>query len=107
MRRPVIAVRVVDSFEDGLRFAHIGVFGLTAAALTNDPAHIELAAGLDAGVVTINGGGDGPEDEPFEPARSSGIRRPRQAHLLVHRRGSSRHHLRRRRTLQIVPARRA
>ena len=34
-----------------------------------------LAAALDAGVVTINGGGDGPGDAPFEPARSSGMGR--------------------------------
>ncbi len=72
---PVIAVRVVDSFEEGIRLADTGTYGLTASALTNDPTHIELAAALDAGVVTINGGGDGPGDAPLEPARSSGMGR--------------------------------
>lgn len=72
---PVIAVRVVDSFDEGIRLADSGAYGLTAAALTNNPAHVELAAGLDAGVVTINGGGDGPVEAPFEPARSSGMGR--------------------------------
>ncbi len=72
---PVIAVRVVESFEEGIRLADTGAYGLTASALTNDPDHIELAARLDAGVVTINGGGDGPDDAPFEPARASGMGR--------------------------------
>jgi succinate-semialdehyde dehydrogenase/glutarate-semialdehyde dehydrogenase len=72
---PVIGVRVVDSFEEGVRLADTGAYGLTAAALTNDPAHVELAAALDAGVVTINGGGDHPADAPFEPARASGMGR--------------------------------
>lgn len=74
---PVIAVRVVESFEEGVRLANTGAYGLTAAALTNDPDHIEIAAGLDAGAVTINGGGDGPQDAPFEPARDSGLGRVR------------------------------
>lgn len=74
---PVIAVRVVDSFEEGVRLANTGNYGLTAAALTNDPYHVEIAAGLDAGVVTVNGGGDGPDDAPFEPARDSGLGRLR------------------------------
>lgn len=72
---PVIAVRVIESFEDGVRLANTGAYGLTAAALTNNPDHVEFAAGLDAGAVTINGGGVGPEDAPFEPARDSGLGR--------------------------------
>ena len=72
---PVIAVRIVDSFEEGIRLANKSAYGLTAAALTNDPAHITLAAGLDAGSVTINGGGDGPGNAPFEPTKSSGMGR--------------------------------
>jgi len=74
---PVIAVRVVESFEEGVRLANTGAYGLTAAALTNDPEHVEIATGLDAGAVTINGGGDGPQDAPFEPARDSGLGRVR------------------------------
>jgi succinate-semialdehyde dehydrogenase/glutarate-semialdehyde dehydrogenase len=74
---PVIAVRVVDSFEEGVRLADTGAYGLTAAALTNNPDHIEAAARLDAGAVTINGGGEGPDDAPFEPARASGMGRVR------------------------------
>ena len=72
---PVIAVRVVDSFEEGVRLADSGAYGLTATALTNNPTNIELAAGLDAGAVTINGGSDDPTDAPFEPARASGMGR--------------------------------
>lgn len=74
---PVIAVRVVDSFDDGVRLANTGNYGLTAAALTNDPRNLEIAAQLDAGAVTVNGGGDGPDDTPFEPARDSGLGRVR------------------------------
>jgi succinate-semialdehyde dehydrogenase/glutarate-semialdehyde dehydrogenase len=72
---PVIAVRVIDSFAEGIQLADSGAYGLMATVLTNDLANIELAAGLDAGAVIINGGGDGPEDAPFEPARSSGMGR--------------------------------
>ena len=72
---PVIAVRVVNSFEEGIRLADTGDFGLTASVLTNDPAHRKLSAVLDAAIVTINGGGDMPPDAPFEPARSSGLGR--------------------------------
>jgi succinate-semialdehyde dehydrogenase/glutarate-semialdehyde dehydrogenase len=74
---PVIAVRVVESFEEGVRLANTGAYGLTAAALTNDPDHVEMASRLDAGSVTINGGGNGPKDAPFEPARDSGLGRVR------------------------------
>jgi len=74
---PVIAVRVVESFEEGVRLANTGAYGLTAAALTNTQDHIEIASLLDAGAVTINGGGDGPGDAPFEPARDSGLGRIR------------------------------
>lgn len=69
---PVITVCVVESFEEGIRRANSGDYGLTAGALTSNPTHIELAGELIAGTVNINGGGTGPEDPPFEPARSSG-----------------------------------
>lgn len=72
---PVIAVRVVDSFEEGIALANAGDYGLTASALTGDPAHIELATELDAGAVTINGGDGNPTDAAFEPARCSGLGR--------------------------------
>jgi acyl-CoA reductase-like NAD-dependent aldehyde dehydrogenase len=58
-----------------VRLANTGAYGLTAAAFTNDPDHVEIASRLDAGAVTINGGGDGPDDAPFEPARDSGLGR--------------------------------
>jgi succinate-semialdehyde dehydrogenase/glutarate-semialdehyde dehydrogenase len=72
---PVIAVRIVNSFEEGIRLADECDYGLTATALTHDLSHVELAAGLNAAVVTINGGGNEPVNAPFEPAKSSGIGR--------------------------------
>jgi acyl-CoA reductase-like NAD-dependent aldehyde dehydrogenase len=72
---PVIAVRIVNSFEEGIRLADKSDYGLTATALTHDLSHIELAAGLNAAAVTINGGGNGPESAPFEPAKFSGLGR--------------------------------
>jgi len=72
---PVIAVCVVDSFAEGIERANATEYGLTASALTANPDHIALAAQLRAGAVTVNGGGDGPDDAPFEPARASGAGR--------------------------------
>jgi acyl-CoA reductase-like NAD-dependent aldehyde dehydrogenase len=72
---PVLAVLVVDSFEQGIRLADSGAYGLTASAWTNTPEHVALAATLTAGAVTVNGGGDGPDDAPFEPTRASGLGR--------------------------------
>ena len=69
---PVITVCAVDSFEEGVSRANSSDYGLSASALTSNPEHIDIASSLSAGSVTINGGGSGPEDPPFEPARSSG-----------------------------------
>jgi acyl-CoA reductase-like NAD-dependent aldehyde dehydrogenase len=69
---PVITVCTVDSFEEGISRANSTSFGLSAGALTANPQHIAAASRLSAGMVTINAGGDSPEDPPFEPTRSSG-----------------------------------
>jgi succinate-semialdehyde dehydrogenase/glutarate-semialdehyde dehydrogenase len=69
---PVITVCTVDSFEEGLNRANSTSFGLSASALTANSQHIAAASRLSAGMVTINGGGDGPDDPPFEPKRLSG-----------------------------------
>jgi acyl-CoA reductase-like NAD-dependent aldehyde dehydrogenase len=68
----VITVCAVDSFREGVSRANSSDYGLSASALTSNPEHIDIASGLSAGSVTINGGGSGPEDPPLEPARFSG-----------------------------------
>lgn len=69
---PVITVCVVESFEEGITRANSTSFGLSAGALTANPQHVAAASHLSAGMVTINGGGEGPDDPPFEPTRFSG-----------------------------------
>lgn len=69
---PVITVCVVESFEEGINRANASSYGLSASALTKNPENIALASRLNAGAITINGGGTGPEDPPFEPVKASG-----------------------------------
>ena len=69
---PVITVCVVESFEEGIKRANASSYGLSASALTKNPENIEEASRLNAGAITINGGGTGPEDPPFEPVKASG-----------------------------------
>jgi succinate-semialdehyde dehydrogenase/glutarate-semialdehyde dehydrogenase len=69
---PVITVCVVESFEEGINRANVSNYGLSASALTKNPENIALASRLNAGAITINGGGTGPEDPPFEPVKTSG-----------------------------------
>jgi acyl-CoA reductase-like NAD-dependent aldehyde dehydrogenase len=69
---PVITVCVVESFQEGITRANSTSFGLSAGALTANPQHVAAASHLSAGMVTINGGGEGPDDPPFEPTRFSG-----------------------------------
>ena len=69
---PVITVCVVESFEEGINRANASSYGLSASALTKNPENIEIASRLNAGAITINGGGSGPEDPPFEPVKASG-----------------------------------
>jgi acyl-CoA reductase-like NAD-dependent aldehyde dehydrogenase len=70
---PVAPVRVVDSFEDGLRLAGRSRFGLAATIYTNNPAHAKAAETLPAGIIWINQWQGGGPDRVFEPAGDSGV----------------------------------
>ncbi|WP_104178946.1 aldehyde dehydrogenase [Arthrobacter sp. B0490] len=65
---PVAPVTVVDSFEDGLRLAAAGPYGLAASVLTGAIAHAQQAiAGLSVGTVKVNavfGGAPGGSAQP-------------------------------------------
>lgn len=65
---PVAPVQVVKSFDDGLRLACSGKYGLAATVLTNDVGHIQQAvAALPVGTVKINevfGGAPGGAAQP-------------------------------------------
>ncbi|PCN47675.1 aldehyde dehydrogenase [Curtobacterium sp. 'Ferrero'] len=65
---PVAPVRVVDSFEEGLRLAAADRYGLAATVLTDDTRHALLAAEeLPVGTVKVNavfGGAPGGSAEP-------------------------------------------
>ena len=65
---PVAPVQVVDSFDDGLRLACSGKYGLAATVLSANIAHIQQAvASLPVGTVKINevfGGAPGGAAEP-------------------------------------------
>jgi acyl-CoA reductase-like NAD-dependent aldehyde dehydrogenase len=65
---PVAPVTVVDSFDDGLRLAAAGPYGLAASVLTGSIAHAQRAiAGLAVGTVKVNavfGGAPGGSAQP-------------------------------------------
>jgi betaine-aldehyde dehydrogenase len=65
---PVAPVQVVDSFDEGLRFAAAGRYGLAATVLTGRIAHAQRAiAALPVGTVKINevfGGAPGGAAQP-------------------------------------------
>ncbi len=65
---PVAPVRVVDSFEEGLRLAAADRYGLAATVLTNDTGNaLRAAAELPVGTVKVNavfGGAPGGSAEP-------------------------------------------
>jgi len=65
---PVAAVQVVQSFDDGLRLAAAGHYGLAATVLTGSIAHAQQAvAALPVGTVKINevfGGAPGGSAQP-------------------------------------------
>ncbi|MGF9649369.1 aldehyde dehydrogenase family protein [Pseudarthrobacter oxydans] len=65
---PVAPVQVVKSFDDGLRLACSGRYGLAATVLSNNIAHIQRAvAALPVGTVKINevfGGAPGGAAQP-------------------------------------------
>ncbi|MFB0839863.1 aldehyde dehydrogenase [Arthrobacter sp. E44] len=65
---PVASVQVVDTFDDGLRLACSGKYGLAATVLSSNIAHIQQAvAALPVGTVKINavfGGAPGGAAQP-------------------------------------------
>ncbi|NUP58577.1 MAG: aldehyde dehydrogenase family protein [Pseudarthrobacter sp.] len=65
---PVAPVQVVDSFDDGLRLACSGKYGLAATVLSGNIAHIQQAvAALPVGTVKVNevfGGAPGGAAQP-------------------------------------------
>jgi betaine-aldehyde dehydrogenase len=65
---PVAPVTVVDSFDEGLRLAAAGPYGLAASVLTGSIAHAQRAvAGLQVGTVKVNavfGGAPGGSAQP-------------------------------------------
>lgn len=65
---PVAPVTVVDSFQDGLRLAASGPYGLAASVLTGSIAHAQQAiAALAVGTVKVNavfGGAPGGAAQP-------------------------------------------
>jgi acyl-CoA reductase-like NAD-dependent aldehyde dehydrogenase len=71
---PVAAVRVVDSFADGLRAASATEYGLAATVLTRSHANAQRAwRELDVGTVKVNAVFGGAPGGAAEPARHSGM----------------------------------
>jgi succinate-semialdehyde dehydrogenase/glutarate-semialdehyde dehydrogenase len=71
---PVAAVRVVDSFADGLAEANQGEYGLAAVVLTPSHANAQRAwRELEVGTVKINAVFGGAPGGAAEPRRSSGL----------------------------------
>jgi succinate-semialdehyde dehydrogenase/glutarate-semialdehyde dehydrogenase len=70
---PVAPVTVVDSWEEGLRQAGLGRFGLAATVLTNDPAHaLQAVEELEVGTVKVNAVFGGAPGGSADPRRDSG-----------------------------------
>lgn len=70
---PVAAVRVVADWEEGLRLAASGAYGLAATVLTPDTAHaLQAADELEVGTVKVNAVWGGAPGGSADPRRSSG-----------------------------------
>lgn len=73
---PVAPVTVVDSWEEGLRLAGLGRYGLAATVLTNSPAHaLQAIDQLDVGTVKVNAVFGGAPGGSADPRRDSGLGR--------------------------------
>lgn len=73
---PVAPVTVVNSWEEGLRLAGLGRFGLAATVLTKDPAHaLQAVEELEVGTVKVNGVFGGAPGGSADPRRDSGLGR--------------------------------
>lgn len=70
---PVAPVQVVDSFDDGLKLAAAGRYGLAATVLTADMEHAHRAAAvLQVGTVKVNAVFGGAPGGSAQPRRASG-----------------------------------
>jgi acyl-CoA reductase-like NAD-dependent aldehyde dehydrogenase len=70
---PVAAVRVVADWDEGLRLAGSGAYGLAATVLTPDTAHaLQAADELEVGTVKVNAVWGGAPGGSADPRRSSG-----------------------------------
>ncbi|MET1153532.1 aldehyde dehydrogenase family protein [Arthrobacter sp.] len=70
---PVAPVQVVDSFDDGLKLAADGRYGLAATVLTTDMEHAHRAvAALQVGTVKVNAVFGGAPGGSAQPRRDSG-----------------------------------
>jgi acyl-CoA reductase-like NAD-dependent aldehyde dehydrogenase len=71
---PVAAVRVVDSFDEGLALADTSEYGLAACVLTPSQAHAQRAwRELRVGTVKVNAVWGGAPGGAAEPRRASGL----------------------------------
>lgn len=80
---PIAPVRVVDDFDEGLRFAAAGRYGLAATVLTNDTRHaLRAAAELPVGTVKVNAVFGGAPGGSAQPRGASGAGFGYGPHLL-------------------------
>ncbi|MGU3408769.1 aldehyde dehydrogenase family protein [Microbacterium sp. M1A1_1b] len=80
---PIAPVRVVDSFDEGLRLAAADHYGLAATVLTNDTgAALRAAATLPVGTVKVNAVFGGAPGGSAEPRGASGAGFGYGPHLL-------------------------
>jgi acyl-CoA reductase-like NAD-dependent aldehyde dehydrogenase len=70
---PLAPIQIVESFEEALDKAGRTSYGLAATVYTNDPAHIEAARDIPAGIIWINRWQGGGSHVIFEPAGASGL----------------------------------
>ena len=70
---PVVAVSVVDSFEDGLRCAADSEYALCATILTNDSARAARGREIPSALCWVNAWQGGAPGMVYEPARQSGL----------------------------------
>lgn len=69
---PVLAVQVVDTFDDAVRAANTTEYRLAAVVLTEDPDHIARAGEVQAAIVWVNGWQGYAEGVVYEPAKPAG-----------------------------------
>ncbi|ROP66124.1 aldehyde dehydrogenase [Curtobacterium sp. ZW137] len=80
---PIAPVRVVDSFDEGLRLAAADRYGLAATVLTNDTGNaLRAAATLPVGTVKVNAVFGGAPGGSAEPRGASGAGFGYGPHLL-------------------------